>query len=145
MTTTTAFTSEFVQQQLTTLNKKSKAHAKALYDSRVRRRQLVLASKKPQPQPRPSSSDAGRRMGRREAAEKGLWKLRDDQAKCVCALLTHHPETERMDYRWEKFLPLHRLWIGYMTELLLAGAEDMRAKLVKADFHGSIMTGACVG
>ena len=63
------------------------------------------------------------------------------------------------------FVPLHRLWVGYMSELLgLASAAPvdsslsskiapavvagMHAKLVKADFHGSIMTGTfcfCLG
>ncbi|KAI0288943.1 Rof/RNase P-like protein [Russula brevipes] len=90
-------------------------------------------------------------MGRREAAEKGVWRLREEEA------------------RWDAFVPLHRLWLGYMSELLgLAaapeGPEDggggdsggassssaamsravaagMHAKLLKADFHGSIVTG----
>ena len=54
-------------------------------------------------------------------------------------------------------MPLHRLWLGYMSELLglsaagaapppglkaAAAAAGMHAKLVKADFHGSIVTGA---
>ena len=74
-------------------------------------------------------------MGRREAAEKGLWKLRTSEAK------------------WALFVPLHRLWCGYMAELLGptgtvsvsgAAAAGMHAKLVKADFHGSIVTGTCV-
>ena len=66
------------------------------------------------------------------------------------------------------FVPLHRLWLGYMSELLglvtevhaqaqaqargkgqtapamkaaMPMAAGMHAKLVKADFHGSIMTG----
>jgi ribonuclease P protein subunit POP4 len=65
-------------------------------------------------------------------------------------------------FRWDAFVPLHRLWLGYMSELLglttvdepgqertvhamkatmpLAAAAGMHAKLVKADFHGSIMT-----
>ena len=84
-----------------------------------------------------------RSMGRREAAEKGLWKLRAFEAK------------------WALFVPLHRLWCGYMVELLgptgtvsvagtgmvtvaQAAAAGMHAKLVKADFHGSIVTGTCV-
>ncbi|KAH9972394.1 Rof/RNase P-like protein [Russula compacta] len=91
------------------------------------------------------------KMGRREAAEKGIWRLREEEA------------------RWEAFVPLHRLWMGYMTELLglatapprennnnnekpvlgdaaaaaaaaMPQAAGMHAKLVKADFHGSIMT-----
>lgn len=76
-----------------------------------------------------------RSMGRREAAKKGLWKLRASEAK------------------WALFVPLHRLWCGYMAELLgptgtvtvaQAAAAGMHAKLVKADFHGSIVTGTCV-
>jgi ribonuclease P protein subunit POP4 len=78
-------------------------------------------------------------------------------------------------FRWDAFIPLHRLWLGYMSELLgLAESDDaqvqaqaqaqqgqnapaipvpatpmpmaagMHAKLVKADFHGSIMTGQLV-
>ena len=63
-------------------------------------------------------------------------------------------------------MPLHRLWLGYMSELLalsappllpsmeraegdvaararatMPQAAGMHAKLVKADFHGSIMIG----
>jgi len=65
-------------------------------------------------------------------------------------------------FRWDAFVPLHRLWLGYMSELLGLGvaspspeepnrfvsapalpqpAGTMQAKLIKADFHGSIMTG----
>lgn len=66
------------------------------------------------------------------------------------------------NFRWDAFVPLHRLWLGYMSELLGLGvappppeegkrpasapalpqpAGTIQAKLVKADFHGSIMTG----
>ncbi|EIN10421.1 RNase P/MRP p29 subunit [Punctularia strigosozonata HHB-11173 SS5] len=78
-------------------------------------------------------------MGKREAREKGIWKLDPAQAK------------------YALFLPLHHMWMAYMSELLSLNAppEDpstphtaaampssagMHAKLVKADFHGSIMT-----
>jgi len=86
-------------------------------------------------------------MGRREAAEMGVWRLRKEEV------------------RWDAFVPLHRLWLGYMSELLglttvdrlgqekekeqeqehamkaaMPSAAGMHAKLVKADFHGSIMT-----
>lgn len=61
--------------------------------------------------------------------------------------------------RFGIFLPLHSLWMGYMSELLLLppaptasitqpvaeavpNAAAMHAKLVKADFHGSLVTGA---
>lgn len=47
------------------------------------------------------------------------------------------------------FLPLHHLWMGYISELLGLGKDNkqsvpssasMHPKLVKADFHGSIIT-----
>jgi ribonuclease P protein subunit POP4 len=60
--------------------------------------------------------------------------------------------------RWDKFLVLHRMWLGYMSELLelpprpqqvsiptithkIPNPAAMQAKLVKADFHGSIIIG----
>ena len=56
--------------------------------------------------------------------------------------------------RFNLFLPLHSLWLGYMSELLALSpptapssfttapsAANMHAKLVKADFHGAIITG----
>jgi len=77
-------------------------------------------------------------IGRREASEKGTWKLEKEQT------------------RFDLFLPLHRLWLGYMSELLglspppspststtvpaIPAAAGMHAKLVKADFHGSFVT-----
>ena len=62
--------------------------------------------------------------------------------------------------RFRLFLPLHSLWLGYMSELLalspppaadcaadhasaMPSAAGMHAKLIKADFHGSIVTGVC--
>ncbi|KAJ6553873.1 Rof/RNase P-like protein [Mycena sp. CBHHK59/15] len=76
----------------------------------------------------------GRRQG--SARELGLWGFDQSQAKSV---LVH------------ALLPLHHLWMGYMSELLNlpqpssgpprppSGAA-MHPKLLKADFHGSIMT-----
>jgi len=61
--------------------------------------------------------------------------------------------------RFNLFLPLHQLWMGYMSELLglqqkpsqgvetevarkaMPNASGMHPKLLKADFHGSLMTG----
>jgi hypothetical protein len=80
LTSARPFAPEFVQRHLN-----SKSRARKLYDERVRRRQLILAPKPPpRPRPRPPTipnNDA--RMGRREAVEKGLWRLRADEAKCV--------------------------------------------------------------
>jgi len=78
-------------------------------------------------------------IGKREAKEKNIWKFDEAQA------------------RFDLFLPLHHLWMGYMSELLglsrepgdantsamakaMPSSASMHPKLLKADFHGSIMT-----
>lgn len=81
-------------------------------------------------------------LGRRKREEKGAWKFDSKQIK------------------YERLLPLHHLWLGYMSELLnlprvpkvptaldslksIPGAPSssaMHPKLLKADFHGCILT-----
>jgi len=78
-------------------------------------------------------------IGKREAKQKSIWKFDQAQAK------------------FDLFLPLHHLWMGYMSELLglsrepssantsamakaMPSSTSMHPKLLKADFHGSIMT-----
>jgi len=131
----------------TTTKKLPSFRAQALYDERVHRRQLGLARRiqsqrtKAEKKKKKKGVVKREKMGRREAAEMGVWRLRREEA------------------RWDAFVPLHRLWLGYMSELLglttvdtlgeetahamkaaMPSAAGMHAKLVKADFHGSIMT-----
>ena len=95
-TTAHPFTPEFVQSHLTASNKnRSKSRAQALYDERVRRRQIGLAERRSQVLREKGKEvrrkaglggkgDAARvraKMGRREAAEKGVWRLRADEAR----------------------------------------------------------------
>ncbi|KDR72174.1 hypothetical protein GALMADRAFT_74026 [Galerina marginata CBS 339.88] len=79
-------------------------------------------------------------IGKREAKERGVWKFDESQA------------------RFDLFLPLHNLWMGYMSELLslppqpakipppelaqksMPNSSGIHPKLLKADYHGSIMT-----
>lgn len=45
--------------------------------------------------------------------------------------------------KYENFVPLHDLWLGYMKELYGSGGQDIKTfaqKLLKADFHGAIFT-----
>jgi len=160
------FTPKFVKDHLsrdakssttTTAKKSPSFRAQALYNERVHRRQLGLA-RRIQNQRTKAEKEKKKgvvkreKMGRREAAEMGVWRLRREEA------------------RWDAFVPLHRLWLGYISELLgltttldtlgqeqeqegrtaahtmkvaaaaMPSAAGMHAKLVKADFHGSIMT-----
>ncbi|KAL1744117.1 Rof/RNase P-like protein [Schizophyllum fasciatum] len=78
----------------------------------------------------------GNAMSRKETRERGLWQLSKEQS------------------RFDLFVPLHHLWMGYMSELMelsqlshgkrpedcMPGSAGMHAKLVKADLHGSILT-----
>ncbi|KAF8193306.1 Rof/RNase P-like protein [Pholiota molesta] len=79
-------------------------------------------------------------IGKKEARQKEIWKFDKKQAK------------------FDLFLPLHALWMGYMSELFglppkpaqppsaeaaakaMPNSSGMHPKLLKADFHGSIMT-----
>ncbi|KJA20518.1 hypothetical protein HYPSUDRAFT_55982 [Hypholoma sublateritium FD-334 SS-4] len=79
-------------------------------------------------------------IGKKEARERGVWKFDEKQA------------------RFDLFVPLHALWMDYMSELLglppkpatepsseaaakaMPHTSGMHPKLLKADFHGSIMT-----
>ncbi|KAK0228657.1 RNase P/MRP p29 subunit [Armillaria fumosa] len=77
-------------------------------------------------------------VGKREAREKALWKLDEHQTK------------------FNIFLPLHHLWMGYMSELLglnqrstssgvptmkdMPSTGSMHAKLLKADLNGSLIS-----
>jgi hypothetical protein len=76
----------------------------------------------------------------------------------VCMLRPLKRKPLHKPVRFELFLPLHHFWLDYMSELLglsqppstpgalptakdVPAATGMHAKLVKADFHGSIITG----
>ncbi|CAO3688781.1 unnamed protein product [Umbelopsis vinacea] len=45
-------------------------------------------------------------------------------------------------HRYDLFLPLHQLWLGYIDELLTSNASPLvhSQKLIKADYHGAILT-----
>ena len=101
------FTPEFVQGRLkdgnNNNNNNNASRARALYDKRVRRRQLGLAERRSDGDGRAVRLEKrkakggkgdggdgdgdvakvrrGERMGRREAAEKGVWRLRSDEAR----------------------------------------------------------------
>ncbi|KAF9792373.1 RNase P/MRP, p29 subunit [Thelephora terrestris] len=104
--------------------------------SRVHGRHLSLQN---QPRARP--------QGKKKAEKKGVKMPR------------LRPESWRLpvnETKFETYVPLHRLWLGYISELLGLGPQPsgtvteqnaampnvptIHAKLVKADFHGSILT-----
>ncbi|OAX39437.1 hypothetical protein K503DRAFT_813155 [Rhizopogon vinicolor AM-OR11-026] len=136
------FTPTYVQLSLT-----QSGDPQSIYTSRVKNRHIVLENPGRTSRAQKSSAKKVRRglekknrqttaLGRRSIGAKGLWELESG--------------TEKFDL----FLPLHQLWMRYMSELLelsptasvpttetMPSASSMHAKLVKADFHGSILTG----
>nr|GAT43565.1 predicted protein [Mycena chlorophos] len=137
------FTPTYVERVVTHRN----ANAKEIYQTRVRGRMLLLDNAAKQTKWREEMKAkkekervakerrklglTGRRRG--TARAMGLWSFEPSQAKFAL------------------FLPLHQLWLGYMSELLnllqpgsgpprvLSGLA-VHPRLVKADFHGSILT-----
>lgn len=80
------FTPKFVKDHLT--KKLPSFRAQALYDERVHRRQLGL-TRRIQSQRTKAEKEKKKglvkrvKMGRREAAEMGVWQLRGEEARCV--------------------------------------------------------------
>ena len=143
----------------------------AMYASRVKGRQILLenparesrAMKELQEKRMRKKRDEEKKklgiIGKREAKEKGVWKFDQAQAKFVLFFFSFSLSILFwLNSRFDLFLPLHHLWMGYMSELLglspqpssanpypmakvVPSSASMHPKLLKADFHGSIMTG----
>jgi ribonuclease P protein subunit POP4 len=92
---------------------------------------------------------------RQETRKGRMWKLDASQAKCVPRAGPAGVVVDKAR-RFALFIPLHRLWQGYMSELLVLpspppvpstmasyppNSAAMHAKLVKADYHGAYITG----
>eukprot|EP00039_Didymoeca_costata_P013917 m.218099 g.218099 ORF g.218099 m.218099 type:complete len:241 (-) comp15899_c0_seq2:2304-3026(-) len=58
------------------------------------------------------------------------WTLSSKQKKSLNAKLLD-------DCRFSTFIPLHQLWISYITQVLGEKTEDMGQKIAKADYHGA--------
>ncbi|KAI0374793.1 RNase P/MRP p29 subunit [Pilatotrama ljubarskyi] len=141
----TPFIPSYVKRNVTRSTDPAQAYA-----SRVEGRQILLdnpvreskAKKAREEQRAKRVSERARKaagiMSRREGEQRGVWKLRKEETKFLL------------------FVPLHSLWLGYMSELLslspqpagtvsdpaaaMPGAAGMHAKLIKADFHGAVVT-----
>ncbi|KAJ7054599.1 RNase P subunit p29-like protein [Mycena amicta] len=136
------FTPTYIQEVVT-----QNSNAQEIYRTRVHGRMLLLENIDKQSKARlemkakkAKAKEAKERkklgvLGRRHrtARAMGLWSFDESQAKFAL------------------FLPLHQLWLGYMSELLnlpqpgsgprrLPSAAAMHPRLLKADFHGSIIT-----
>lgn len=159
------FTPTFIE---THISKSKNLDPNALYENRVKGRTILLENptrdsrtkKKEEERKKQRQKDAERKkqklISKKEAKLKGLWSLEKTQKRCVLILNVFKTSKSIVKGRYELFVPLHHLWLGYMSELLglgqiptpipdkppLPNSGALHTKLVKADFHGSIMTGA---
>ncbi|KAI0695896.1 RNase P/MRP, p29 subunit [Cytidiella melzeri] len=142
----TPFTPQYVTSNVTRSSDPAQ-----LYASRVQGRQILLdnrvrdsrAKKEREAQKARRAADKSRSaagvLGQKHAREKSLWKLDHSEAK------------------FERFLALHRLWLGYMSELLaltpppaglghhdhaqaVPNTSAMHAKLIKSEFVGAMIS-----
>ncbi|KAL1947747.1 hypothetical protein VTO73DRAFT_13471 [Trametes versicolor] len=142
---TTPFIPDYVKRNVTGSTNPAQAYA-----SRVEGRQILLdnpareskAKMAREEQRAKRVSERARKaagvISKKEGQQKGLWRLRKEETK------------------YQLFLPLHSLWLGYMSELLslsvqpatipenaaavMPSAAGMHSKLLKADFHGAVLT-----
>ncbi|EMD38514.1 hypothetical protein CERSUDRAFT_105107 [Gelatoporia subvermispora B] len=140
---TTPFTPTYVKSNVTRTSEPAR-----IYASRVQGRQVLLenparesrSKKKREEKKAIRLAEKAKRdaavMGRRDARRADMWRLSPSET------------------RYQLFLPLHTLWLGYMSELLalppptslgadvpsaIPNVAATHAKLVKADFHGAIV------
>ncbi|KAI9789831.1 MAG: hypothetical protein M1816_005748 [Peltula sp. TS41687] len=127
----------------------SKAEAERTFTEKVKQKPLSL---------RPTNTEAAdaRELRRRERARKLALRKQSQKpvplsAKEKRALKIYEVAKEARKY--ELYAPLHKLWIGYVQEVLGKGfvtpaTPDTAAKLCSADFHGAeleVVRARCVG
>lgn len=94
--------------------------------------------------------------GKKEAKERGFWNFDRSQVTHVSTISWYRQQLNG-SHRFRNMLPLHHLWMGYMSELLglapssaagktqsgppMPSPATMHAKLIKADLHGSMIKG----
>ena len=142
-----------------------------VYASRVKGRQILLdqpvrenkfkkerEEKKARQAASKKRSDAGV-IPNAAARRKGLHNVAPSERRYAQLFISRILElmgtfARSASVRFDLFVDLHNLWMGYMTELLnlppassgstqhaQTQAAAMHAKLIKADFHGAMITG----
>ena len=136
----------------------SRAHpppiADDIFTDRVLRKPLIVRPTSPDP----NSQDArsARRKERLRKAERTRRRQKPKPLSAKEKRMLDVYEIPVEQQRYEIYEPLHRLWVGYMWEILglkegegrYVAAEAVGPKLVSADFHGAemqVVSSKCVG
>lgn len=121
--------------------------ANRLFTEKIQHRPLLLRASSPPP----STARDERRKARtkKEKERKKALKPRPLSARQKRKLGLY--DVPREGQKYALFVPLHRLWLGYMREILgneiYTGGQGAAAKLSSADFHGAeveVVRSGCV-
>ncbi|KAL1870140.1 hypothetical protein Daus18300_005204 [Diaporthe australafricana] len=127
----------------------SPTSAERIYSDKIQHRPLFLRPTSPPPQA--TARQARRRERERKSKErKKAFKPKPLSAKQRRNLGLH--EVPRDGQKYATFLPLHKLWLGYVREVLgsevYTGGQGAASKLSSADVHGAeveVVRSGCVG
>ncbi|KAL2152968.1 hypothetical protein VTH82DRAFT_4123 [Thermothelomyces myriococcoides] len=129
----------------------SRAHepdeATRIYTEKVQQRPLFLAPSSPPP----SDARAARRRAQEKKKQQRRKALKPKPLSATQRRRLGLYDVPRERQRYALFEPLHRLWLGYVREILgnevYSGGEGAAAKLASADFHGAgveVVRSGCV-
>ena len=136
----------------------SKAHppetASAIFTEKILRKPLHLRPTSPDP----TSQDARakRRLQRLHKKEKSRRRQKPKPLSAKEKRISGIYEIPKLAQKHEIYVPLHRIWLGYMWEILgmkggeqaYVTAQSVGSKLASADFHGAevmVVRSGCVG
>ena len=120
----------------------NKAHppdtAAAIFKDKILHKPLHLRPSSPDPHSQDARAQRRLQRLRKEAAAKRRRKVKPLSAKEKHISGVHDiPKDAR---RYDIYVPLHRMWLGYMQEIL--GVEEGRPAYVTAQSKGSILASA---
>ncbi|KAH6856937.1 putative rRNA and tRNA processing protein [Chaetomium sp. MPI-CAGE-AT-0009] len=121
--------------------------ATRIFTEKVQQRPLFLTPSSPPP----SDARAARRRAQEKKKQQRKKALKPKPLSATQRRRLGLYDVPREAQRYALFEPLHRLWLGYVREILGAevhtGGEGAAAKLASADFHGAgvrVVRSGCV-
>ncbi|KAK3906638.1 putative rRNA and tRNA processing protein [Staphylotrichum tortipilum] len=129
----------------------SRAHhpdeANRILTEKIQQRPLFLTPSSPPP----SNARAARRRAQEKKREQRKKALKPKPLSATQRRKLGLYDVPRRAAQYARFEPLHRLWLGYVREVLRGevhtGGEGAAAKLASADFHGAgveVVRSGCV-
>ncbi|CAN8101882.1 unnamed protein product [Discula destructiva] len=127
----------------------SPSSAERIYSEKIQHRAIFLRPTSPPPQ---VTAKEARRKERQRKLKDRKKALKPKPLSAKQRRKLHLYDVPRAGQKHAAFLPLHKLWLGYVREVLgnevYTGGQGAAAKLTAADFHGAeveVVRSGCVG